>query len=370
MAILSISICNKSSKIIFARQFVEMSRKQLEEHIVVFSRNVDIQKDSTYFENEKCRYLYIPIDSLFLILISTKDSNIIEDMEVIKLAYRLITDLCGGRFNEGFLINNSFELALALDDVVSLGYREGVNLVQVKQFLGMDSLEEKEFRRQQEQREKHAKEQLHIQMKEIEKQKKNKTFLSDAIGSDSIKFGGTDQIETFKAPEREFESDFKNNQEEAKVFPTKVKAKGLALGKKKIQQEERREGKTIHLESNTHKDIQNINEIQMIQEAEEENKFNPLEEPIRFEVEERIKGEINKDGEFKKFEIKGEGFITVLNPSKKKFFIEITSNKPKFSLSKIDKKLFDSGIISPEVIKTLNIRIKMKDLYQKLNNVF
>lgn len=348
MAILSISICNKSSKIIFARQFIEMSRKQLEEHIVAFSRNVDIHKDSTYFENDKSRYLYIPIESLFLILISTKDSNIIEDMEVIKLSYRLITDLCGGRFNEGFLVNHSFELALALDDVISLGYRDGVNLVQVKQYLGMDSIEEKEFRRQQEQREKHAKEQLHIQMKELEKQKKNKTYLSDAIGSDSIKFGNSDASETFKKSDAEFESDARSKEDDnTKVFSnSKVKAKGLSLGKKKNQQEEKREGNSNHLDVDTQIKSQELNEIQ---ENEEESKFNPLQEPIRFEVEERIKGEINKDGEFKKFEIKGEGFITVLNPSKGKFAIEFSSNKPKYSLSKIDKKLFDTGIISPEV---------------------
>lgn len=76
-----------------------------------------------------------------------------------------------------------------------------------------------------------------------------------------------------------------------------------------------------------------------------------MTEPVKFEIEEKIKGEINKDGEFKKLDIKGEGYVTLLNPSKKNFLIEMSSEiKPKFITSKIDKKLFnDKGIIIAEV---------------------
>ena len=77
-----------------------------------------------------------------------------------------------------------------------------------------------------------------------------------------------------------------------------------------------------------------------------------MSEPVKFEIEEKIKGEINKDGEFKKLEIKGEGYVTLINPSKKNFYIEMSSEiKPKYNTSKIDKKLFnDKGIIIAEVI--------------------
>lgn len=79
--------------------------------------------------------------------------------------------------------------------------------------------------------------------------------------------------------------------------------------------------------------------------------MNPLTEPVKLEIEEKIKGEINKDGEFKRLEVKGEGYVTLINPSKKNFYIEMSTDiKPKYNTSKIDKKLFnDKGIIIAEV---------------------
>jgi hypothetical protein len=58
MVALSTVICNKNAKIIFARQFVKMSRMELEEHIVHFSRNIDTCKDTTHLESDKARYLF------------------------------------------------------------------------------------------------------------------------------------------------------------------------------------------------------------------------------------------------------------------------------------------------------------------------
>ena len=42
---------------------------------------------------------------------------------------------------------------LGIDDIVSLGYRNSVNLGQIKQYLNMESAEEKEFKRKKEEQE-------------------------------------------------------------------------------------------------------------------------------------------------------------------------------------------------------------------------
>ena len=190
MTILSIAVCNSSSKIIFARQFLEMSRKQLEEYIVLFSRRVTQEKEVTSFETEKNRFLYLFSEPLYLVVITTLDSNVIEDLEVLKLANRLIIDLCGvGKLVDKEIVMNAWDIALALDDMISFGSFEGINMNQVKNLLQMDSAEEKEFRKIQMQREKHANEQLHIQMREIENKKKSNTYFNDAISSEVIQCG-------------------------------------------------------------------------------------------------------------------------------------------------------------------------------------
>ena len=180
MVALSTVICNKNAKIIFARQFVKMTRMELEEHIVHFSRNIDTCNDTTHLESDKARYLFIPVENLFLVLITSKSSNIIEDIEIIKLIYRLVQDLCGV-MSESSISSNAFELLMGIDDIVGMGYRNSVSIAQVKQYMLMDSQEEKEFKKKQDERELHAKKQMIEKMKEIDKMKRENKYMSDSI---------------------------------------------------------------------------------------------------------------------------------------------------------------------------------------------
>ena len=187
MAALSVVICNKSARIVFARQFFNISRMDLEEYIVQFSRGVDSCKEITHFESDKVRYIFIPIESLYLILITTKNSNIIEDTEILKLIYRLIQDLCG-KIDQESIVNNAFEIMLGIDDIVSLGYRNSVNLGQIKQYLQMESIEEKEFKRKKREQEEKVKKELAEKGREFDKQRREKKFNSEAISSSSFHF--------------------------------------------------------------------------------------------------------------------------------------------------------------------------------------
>jgi len=185
MAALSVVICNKNARIIFARQFFNITRMDLEEYIVQFSRGVDSCKEITHFESNKVRYIFIPIDSLYLILITTKNSNIIEDTEILKLIYRLIQDLCGA-INSESIITNAFEIMLGIDDIVSLGYRNSVNLGQIKQYLQMESIEEKEFKRKKREQEMAVQKALAEKGREFDRQRREKRFNNDAISSSSF----------------------------------------------------------------------------------------------------------------------------------------------------------------------------------------
>ena len=187
MAALSVVICDKSAKIIFARQFFNISRMDLEEYIVQFSRGVDSCKEITHFESDKVRYIFIPIDTFYLILITTKNSNIIEDTEILKLIYRLIQDLCDSISQES-IVKNAFEIMLGIDDIVSLGYRNSVNLGQIKQYLQMESAEEKEFKRKKEEQELAVQKALEEKGREFDKQRREKKFNSNAISSSSFAF--------------------------------------------------------------------------------------------------------------------------------------------------------------------------------------
>jgi len=159
----------------------------LEEYIIQFSRGVDSCKEITHLESDKVRYLFIQIDTFYLILITTKNSNIIEDTEILKLIYRLIQDLCNS-INQESIIENAFEIMLGIDDIVSLGYRNSINLGQIKQYLQMESAEEKEFKRKKEEQELAVFKALEEKGKEFDRQKREKKFNNNAISSVSFVF--------------------------------------------------------------------------------------------------------------------------------------------------------------------------------------
>ena len=179
MVVISTAICNKNAKLIFARQFEPISRIELEEHIVHFSRNVD-SSESTILENDRFRYIYIPIDQLFLILITTKNSNMVEDIEILKLIYRLIQDQCG-TISESQIKTFAYNIALGIDDLVNIGVRDGVNIPQVKQLLEMESQDEKDFKKEQAERELQAKKQRDEKMKELDRMKKENKYVNNSV---------------------------------------------------------------------------------------------------------------------------------------------------------------------------------------------
>ena len=251
MAALSVVICNKNARIIFARQFFNITRMDLEEYIVQFSRGVDSCKEITHFESNKVRYIFIPIDSLYLILITTKNSNIIEDTEILKLIYRLIQDLCGA-INSESIVTNAFEIMLGIDDIVSLGYRNSVNLGQIKQYLQMESIEEKEFKRKKREQELAVQKALAEKGREFDKQRREKRFNNDAISSSSFNFEdektsienenskenkelviGKKKIENKDDKEEDEDRDEKEKEEKEVVKEKKKSKGGLKLTKRK-----------------------------------------------------------------------------------------------------------------------------------------
>ena len=247
MVALSVVICSKSAKIIFARQFVKMTRIELEEHIVQFSRNIDSYKEITHFESDKVRFIFIPIDSYFLILITSKNSNIIEDTEILKLIYRLIQDLCQGQINYDSIIENSYEIMLGIDDIACLGYRNGINIIQIKQYLQMESLEEKEFKRKKLEQERRVQRELYEKSKEFDRLKREKKFMNDAISSSNFEFKEEPVMKTLKVSNKKSISndDIEVNNESEIISKKEVieekenknknkkKSKGLKLSKKK-----------------------------------------------------------------------------------------------------------------------------------------
>ena len=90
------------------------------------------------------RYVYQPLEELlYMVLITTKGSNILQDIETLHLFAQVVSSICRADLSEQEIARNAFELLSAFDEIVCLGYRENLTLPQVRSILDMESHEEK-----------------------------------------------------------------------------------------------------------------------------------------------------------------------------------------------------------------------------------
>lgn len=69
------------------------------------------------------------------------------------------------------IADNAFNLIFAFDEIVALGYRESVNLAQIRTFVEMDSHEEKVYRAVRMTQEREAKNKMREKAKELQRQR-------------------------------------------------------------------------------------------------------------------------------------------------------------------------------------------------------
>ena len=78
------------------------------------------------------------------IVVLFQTSNILEDLETLRLFARVIPEYSRS-MEEADILENAFQIIFAFDEIVALGYRESVNLAQIRTFVEMDSHEEKVY---------------------------------------------------------------------------------------------------------------------------------------------------------------------------------------------------------------------------------
>ena len=87
---------------------------------------------------------HLPVlQGMYLLLVTNKASNILEDLETLRLMSKVLPEYVLPPVDEESIIGAAFELLFAFDEVISLGYKENVTVAQVKQNTEMESHEEK-----------------------------------------------------------------------------------------------------------------------------------------------------------------------------------------------------------------------------------
>lgn len=195
MVVLSASICTSAGKALVSRQFVEMTRMRVEGLFAAFPKLMVVGSEHTFVETDTVRYVYQPLDNnLFLLLLTTKASNIVEDLSTLRLLAKVVPDVAGG-MSENHIQESAFELVFAMDEVLTAGgYREEATLTSIRNNLLMDSHEEKMALMIENEKKKEAKRVMDQRAKELQKQKmdhlKNNILNSNASSAPISKMEG------------------------------------------------------------------------------------------------------------------------------------------------------------------------------------
>ena len=116
--LLASSVAHPSNTYTATTQFVEMSRIRIEGLLAAFPKLVTTgNSQHTYVETESVRYVYQPMEALYLLLITNKSSNIMEDLETLRLLAKLVPEFCQAGLDEEGVREHAFDLILAFDEV-------------------------------------------------------------------------------------------------------------------------------------------------------------------------------------------------------------------------------------------------------------
>ncbi|XDT02398.1 Clathrin adaptor complex small chain [Nakaseomyces glabratus] len=143
MVVLAASITTRNGKPLLSRQFRELTKERTMELLSNFQGLVsNISSDHTFLEDEHVRYVYRPFDNYYIILITNRQSNIIQDLSTLNLFSSTVNSYLAS-YDELEIFDNSFEILSSFDEIVTMGYKENLSISQVETYLAMESHEER-----------------------------------------------------------------------------------------------------------------------------------------------------------------------------------------------------------------------------------
>ncbi|KAG4304325.1 hypothetical protein PORY_002300 [Pneumocystis oryctolagi] len=338
MVILAASICTKSGKAILSRQFRDISKTRIEGLLAAFPQLTNAGAQHTTIETDYVRYVYQPLEELYMILITNLHSNILQDMNTLHLFIETVTNICHS-CDEQEILRNAFELLNAFDEITSFGYRENLSFAQIKSFLEMDSHEEKIQEIIAKNKELEAGEERKRRVKQFELQRKE----SSKKGFNNFQFLHHNQYQL--TSHSSYNTDSNHNIEDISQNqvnkPFTLKGKGMHLEKKLKQLD--------ICETTKHK---NSKEHTFSNSTVEENNTDEAasSESIQIKISEDIYIVKTKDNTIENLEIKGDLHLRVLQQNDGFFRLFLWDNENKDIQYKTHPNVDKSQFLSDKII--------------------
>jgi hypothetical protein len=343
MVVLAASICTRGGKAVLSRQFREMPRSRIEALLASFPKLAHSGTQHTTVEQDNVRFVYQPLDELYMVLITNRQSNILQDIDLLHLFAQVVSSTCKS-LDEREILKNSYDLLSAFDEIVTLGYRENLTISQIKTFLEMESHEERIQEIIARNKELEATEERKRKAKQLEMQRKESARLGRAVTPRAPVYP------TYTPPARTEAAYDSYEAEKNKTFnkPALSKVKGMQLGKK---------SKTTDMFEQVRGDIGGDDNTPLITPTQTTAPVAESSEPrlsstmdrdaIHVSISETIGAKISRDGAINSLIIAGDLNLRVADPNLTKIKLAVRANATHGAQFRthpnIDRNLFNSS---------------------------
>ncbi|KAK3379548.1 hypothetical protein B0T24DRAFT_612232 [Lasiosphaeria ovina] len=322
MVILAASICTRGGKAVLARAFHDIKRTRIEALLASFPKAADSGTQHTTVEQDNVRFVYQPLDELYMVLITNKQSNILQDIDSLHLFAQVVSSICKS-LEEREILKNAYELLSAFDELVTLGYRENLSISHIKTFLEMESHEERIQEIIARNKELEATEERKRKAKQLEMQRKE-TLRSGRGGMPR-----TPVYPTYTPPVRPQVTETFDSYEAEKNKSKYValKGKGMQLGKKSKTADmfERVRGELGH-EAEEAPLVPVAAPVTVAEPAAAPRASTTLDrDAIHVTINEAITAKLSREGGLNSFSISGDLTLRVTDPSLTKIKLKLNA---------------------------------------------
>ncbi|KAJ3201835.1 Coatomer subunit delta, partial [Clydaea vesicula] len=358
-----------------------MPRARIEGLLASFPKLISTGDQHTFVETDSVRYVYQPLEDLFMVLVTNKNSNILQDIDTLHLFSRVVSEHCKN-VDEKEVSRQAFDLLSLFDEIISLGYRENVSLSQIRTISEMESHEEKVQAEIERNKEKEAKQELDRKVRLIDHQKREAKREADSgrrtggyggssggfgnnsssysssnvgYGNSSNNYGNTNSGgfgnnsssygNTNYSSSSYGNNDFaKNTSQPSNTASSPVK-KGMQLGKKSNQQ-------SLVEAIKTEEGVADMAQSPFANRNTTAAAHAPVgpTESVSVIIEEKISVVANRDGGIQNMEVIGNVNLNITDPAKShlKIIMDLSNDSGiQYKTNpNVDKKLFSQGIIA------------------------
>jgi len=251
-------LSDKEGNLIFYRNYSALGHTDYEDLAYQLGHAGEGHREFTYIQHLDNRVVFLPLETIFLCLVTNLQSNIIQDQKTLALGKEVVQTCVDSDFSTECIEEHFIELAFGLDDLINMGTANNVTISQVEDSLRMESSNEMAHLRLLEDRVQEQKRKMEEESREIDRTNRIKeiienerkdieqqmnTLTKGGIGANTDSEGmvtsyNNDNLMDNKdddvQPKRELSTDMEEKEEESKEPGSRSLATGI-LGKKEVK---------------------------------------------------------------------------------------------------------------------------------------